>query len=93
MSFIVTREWIKKYTTNQNKKNTKGVSTGIAINASQAKILGLEWTDIKKGWIEKVDGFVISDASKHLFELLKGVRGKNNQRMVIDSFKYTYLKV
>ena len=79
MSHIVTKEWIDKYTT---RKATS------AITAPQAKILGFtEWTQLKKGWRDKVIGIEISNASKELFELLCGVVGKANQAIVINDFK------
>ena len=85
MSFVVTDDWLK-YNTKSNGSNVS------AINASQAKILNLEWSDIVTGWKDKVLDITISDARAELFILLKGVKGKKNQQKVISMFKMSQLK-
>ena len=82
MSLKVTKEFIVKNTTNEES----GIS---AINSPQAKILGLEWGEIVSGWRNKVIGKVISNRSAELFILLNGVRGKQNQKTLINNFKNT----
>lgn len=74
MAVIVTLEFIEK-------------NTGIGINASQCKILGFEWSDLSKGWRDRVEGMVISNASAELFSRLKGSQGKKNQERIINQFK------
>ena len=59
--------------------------TGLTI--PQAKILGMEWEDVLKGWKRRAVGMEISNARKELFERLMGVKGKAKQRRVIDNFK------
>jgi ribonuclease HI len=56
---------------------------GESLNASQATILGLLWSE----WINSVEGSVISDASAELFIRLKGVRGQKEQARLIAQFK------
>jgi len=78
MSVTMTKELIYKYSLGE-KTN--------AINSSQCIILGFEFKELKRGWIHKVKGKVISSASFELFKRLKGIRGKKNQLRVIDNFK------
>lgn len=83
---IVTDEWIVEHTI---KHTEEGIS---AINASQAKILGLEWHELTKGWKSRVIGLQISNAGKELFELLCAARGSKKQMMIIEEFKRSQKK-
>lgn len=74
MPVIVTKDFIEKH-------------TGIGINASQCKILGFEWKELTKGWRDRVENSVISNASAELFRRLKGAQGKKNQSKIIQEFK------
>ncbi len=78
MSVVMTKELIYKYSLGE-KSN--------AINSSQCIILGIEFKDLKKGWVHKVEGKVISDASFELFKLLRGAKGKKKQLKIIENFK------
>jgi len=73
----VTKEWLLKYTSSEH--------TGI--NSSQCIILGFEFKDLRRGWVSRVEGMVLSNASAELFELLHGVAGKKKQSVVISDFK------
>ena len=77
MSVVVTKEFIKD-----------NINIG-SITKSQCKILNIEYKDIRKGWMSKVEGLVISNASAELFKNLKGVVGRKNQEQIIREFKYT----
>ena len=77
--FVITEEWIKKYTRNPSNGS-------VAINASQCKILGFEWSEMRKGWIQNSCGKVISNASKDLFERLHNAGG-TDQSSIIAAFK------
>jgi ribonuclease HI len=71
MAVIVTKEFIEEHI------------HGEALNASQATILGLLWSE----WINRIEGTALSDASAELFIRLKGVRGEKEQARVIAQFK------
>ncbi len=71
MSVTLTKAFIKEHI------------QGEALNASQATILGLLWSE----WINRIEGTVLSDASAELFIRLKGVRGEKEQARVIAQFK------
>ena len=74
----VSRDFIHEFTTKDSE---------CAINSSKCLILGFKFGDLHKGWISRVDGMIISDASAELFKRLKCVRGKKEQKKVIDLFK------
>ncbi len=78
MSVTMTRELIYEHSFGE---------TTNAINSSQCIILGFEFKDLKKGWLNRVENKVISDSSFELFKLLKGVVGRSNQMTVINNFK------
>ncbi len=73
----ITRDVISKYATNPK--------TGICnINASQCRILGFEFNQLRPGWIDKLDGVYIPKDKYELFKKLHGVAGKNNQKRIIE---------
>ena len=58
--FEVTEEWIKA-----SRSGNRGW------NRAQLECIGVEWPPTK-GWIDRIAGSLISDASKARFEQLKG---------------------
>ena len=76
MDITIDEEFIRKYAF-----SNKGVSN---INNSQCVILGYTFNTMPKGWVYKE--YKVSEKDAELFIKLSGIKGKNNQKQVIDRF-------